>query len=147
MTIKERLNKELIQALKAKKREKAQVLRGLLASFKNAEIEKKGKLEDSQSIKLLRQELRQRKEAIREYKKGKREDLAEKELSEAKIIEKYLPEELSKEEIEKEVKKTIKETKATGQQDIGKVMGPVMARLKGRADGAKVNQIVSKLLT
>ncbi len=147
MTIKEEINQSLIKALKAKETEKVQTLRGLLASLKNAEIEAKGELKDDRVIEVLRKEVKQRKEAAVEYQKGNREDLVKKEKSELDIIEEYLPEEISDQKIETAVKEAIKKTGASSKQDIGKVMGVVMAKLKGQADGARVSQITSKLLS
>ena len=147
MNIKEEINNNLVKALKAKEREKASVLRGLLASLKNAEIEAKGELKNRQVIEVLQREVKQRKEAATDYKRGKREELAEKEEAEVKIIKEYLPAEISEEEIEAEVKKAIEETGASSKQDLGKAMGIVMAKLKGRVDGSKVKNTALKLLS
>ena len=146
MTIKEEINQSLIKALKAKETERVQTLRGLLASLKNAEIEAKGELKDDRVIEVLRREVKQRKEAAVEYQKGNREDLVKKEESELDIIKEYLPEEISDQKIEAAVKEAIEKTGASSKQDIGKVMGVVMAELKGQADGARVSQITAKLL-
>ena len=147
MNIKEEINNNLVKALKAKEREKASVLRGLLASLKNAEIEAKGELKNRQVIEVLQREVKQRKEAATDYKRGKREEIAEKEEAEVKIIKEYLPAEISEEEIEAEVKKAIEETGASSKQDLGKAMGIVMAKLKGRVDGSKVKNTALKLLS
>ncbi len=138
--LKKQIEQDFINALKAKD-ESLATLRMLKSAIKNAEIEKGEELKDEEIGQLLRKEKKQREESIKEFKKGKREDLAEKEQAEIKIIEKYLPELLSDEEIKKVVTAVISKVKAKGLQDMGKVMGKTMPQLKGKADGAKVSKI------
>ncbi len=147
MSIKEDLTEDMKKALKSGEQEKVQILRSLLSSVKNAEIDNKGKeLSKKDEIAALETELKQRKQAIKEYEKGDREDLAKQEKKEAQIIEKYLPEQLSEEEIQKEVKQVIDELGASSMNDMGQVMGTVISKLAGKADGSQVRSIVEQEL-
>lgn len=137
--------------LKAGKSFEAGVLRLIFSVFKNKEIEKKGKgqeaeLTDEEVVDILMKEAKKRKEAADVYKKGNREDLAEKEIKELEIIKKYLPEELGAEEIEKIIDKAIAATGAGSVKDIGKVMAEAMKELKGRADASAVGAMIKKKL-
>jgi len=125
---------------------KSDVLRMLKSSIKNAEIEKRKELLPEEIMAILSKEVKKRKEAAEMYKKGGRQDLAEKEESENEIINTYLPEKISEEEIRKVIIKTINETKPSGPADFGKVMGLVMAQLKNQVDGAMVSQITREEL-
>lgn len=143
----EKIKTDLNQALKAKKADEVSVLRFLLADLHNREIEKKGELSDEDVVAGLRKQVKVRKEAIEEFKKGEREDLARKESSEVKILSKYLPQMLSPEEVEKIVDTSIEKTGAKSAQDFGKVMGEVMKTLKGQAEGNLVAELVKKKLS
>lgn len=163
MTLKEKIEKDLKEALLRREELTVSVLRMLKSSLLNREKEKrnlvfkkdlsekeileKSKLTEEEILEVIRKEIKKRKEAIEEFKKGKREELVEKEEKEIKILEKYLPPSLTKEELEKIIKKKIKEVGAKSQKDIGKVMGEVMKEVKQRADGKEVLEIVKKILT
>lgn len=147
MNIKNQLKNDLIKALKEKNSDQAQLLRTLNASIKNAEIEKKSQLKETDLIKLLRREVKQRKDSINQYQKGNRKDLAQKEQNEIKIIEKYLPKMMSDDEVKKEVRAAIEKTGALQISDLGRVMAEVMGRLENRADGSQVSRIAKKLLS
>ncbi len=114
--------------------------------MKNARIDSEGELSPEQEMQVLLSAAKKRKEAIQAYKSGGREDLLEKELAELKIIEEFLPAQLSDEEIEKEVAAVIEQIGATGMKDLGRVMGEAMKKLKGKADGKKVQAIVRSKL-
>lgn len=149
MNLKEKLNEDMKQALRKKDVLKLSTIRLLLAAIKNLEIAK-GKdkeLKESDLMGALSVEAKKRKEAIAEYKQGKREDLVRKETKELEIIKEYLPEELSPEELERIIKETIEEVGAKALKDMGKVMGAVMGKVQGRADGKVVNQMVRERLT
>lgn len=147
MNIPEKLNEDMKTAMKEKNQLKLSTIRMVKASLKYAEIEKKDhKLEDADILQVLQKEAKKRREASEEFKKGNREELAQKELDELKVIEEYLPKQLSKEEIEIEVKKIISEIPEVDRVNMGKVMGKVMPAFKGRADGSLVNAIVKGLL-
>ncbi len=146
MSLKERFSSELKDSLKAGDRLKLSTIRLIMASLKNREIEKRGSLSEEEIIDLLVSLSKQRKESIEEFKKGGRQDLVDKETEELKIIEFYLPQQLTPEEIKKIIGETITETGASGPKDIGKVMKVLMPKVKGRADGKLVNEMVKELL-
>ncbi|MEK6689994.1 MAG: GatB/YqeY domain-containing protein [Nitrospirota bacterium] len=146
MSLKERFSSELKDSLKAGDRLKLSTIRLIMASLKNREIEKRGSLSEEEIIDLLVSLSKQRKESIEEFKKGGRQDLVDKETEELKIIESYLPQQLTPEEIKKIIGETITETGASGSKDIGKVMKVLMPKVKGRADGKLVNEMVKELL-
>lgn len=148
MNLKEKLSEDMKTALRKKDALKLSTIRLLLAAIKNLEIAK-GKdkeLKESDLLGALSAEAKKRKEAIEGYKRGKREELVEKETRELEIIKEYLPEELSPEELGRIVEETIEEIGAKDLKDMGKVMGAVMEKIKGRADGKVVNQMVRERL-
>jgi uncharacterized protein YqeY len=151
MSLKEKLNGDLKEAMKAGQEFEVGVFRFLLSSLHNKEIEKKGKglepeLSDEEVVEVLIREAKKRKESIEAYSKGNRSDLAEKETKELEIIKNYLPEELSGEEIEKVVKAAIEKTGAREVKDFGKVMAEAMRELKGKADASIISEVVKKNL-
>jgi len=111
------------------------------------DIEEKSKLSEEEVIEVISSEIKKRKESISAYEKGNRKDLVREEKRELEILKKYLPEQLSLKEIEKMAKEVIKDLKAKDIKDMGKVMKELMPRLKGRADGKLVSEIVKSLLT
>ena len=161
--MKEKIQNDLTQAIKTGDSFKLSVLRMVSAAIHNKEIEKRTKLsksgeispaeleekshlDDNEVLEVLTSETKKRKEAVAEYEKGGRSDLAEKEKAELEILKQYLPEELSDEELKKIAAEAIKEAGAQSQKDFGKVMSVLMPKIKGRADGAKAGQIVKELL-
>ena len=102
----------------------------------------KAELADQQIIEVIAGEIKKRKDSVLAYRQGNRQDLADKEANEIKILEKYLPAQLADEEVEKIIEEII----ASGASDFGKVMSQAMARVKGKADGSRVGEIVKKLL-
>lgn len=121
-------------------------LRLLLSEIRSAEKEKKAPLEEAEIIQIIKRQIKRRKEAIEQYAKAGRGDLADKEEREKEILEAYMPEQMSEEEIRKAVKTAISELQASSMADMGKVMGKVMADLAGKADGSVVNKIVKEEL-
>ena len=144
----EKIKNDLTAALKKEDKARASALRFLLADIQNKEIElkKRGKLSDEEVVAVIRRQVKQHQESIEAYQKGKREDLVKKEKDELAILKKYLPQAMPPQELEKIVKETIEATGASSPQDFGKVMGAVMAKVKGRADGKAVSEVVKKLL-
>lgn len=136
--------------MKAKAQDKLRVLRSLKAKLMEKEIserkEGEAKLSDEQAVDVLMKAAKQRKESIEQFEEGGREDLAENEKAELKIIETYLPEMMDEEEVRSIVKEKITAVGASGMQDMGKVMGPLMGQLKGKADGSLVSKIVKEEL-
>ncbi len=149
MLLKEKINSDLKEALKAGNAEKRDTLRFIVSAIKNAEIEKIKKeegLNDEEVIEVVSRQIKQRKDSVEQYKKGNRPDLAEKENKEIEILLKYLPKQLSEEEIRKEVKKTILQIGASS-ANFGKIMGEAMRNLKGKADGNAVKKILQEELS
>jgi hypothetical protein len=150
MSILSKVEQNLKMALKAKDKLLVSTLKFLLAQIRNKEIELRGtekKLTDEMVMGVIRQEIKKRKEAAILYRQGKREDLAEKEEDEFQILSKYLPQAFSAEKLAKIVQETIEQVKAKGPADFGKVMGAVMAKIKGQAEGSQVAEVVRKTLT
>ncbi len=147
MGLKEKIEADLKQALKAKNETAVSTLRLFLAALKNAEIEKlKKELTEEELQKLIRSEIKKRKEAAEDYGRGGRADLKVQEEAEVKILERYLPAGIGEEEIKKIILKMIAETKARGPEDFGRVMGRVMKEVGGRAEGSLVGRLVKESL-
>lgn len=144
--IAKRLAEDLKAAVKAKDRDRIGVLRLLLSALKNAELEEREELSEELELAVVAGHARRVKESITEFRKGGRPDLVEKEERELAIVTAYLPEQMSDEEIRREAAVVVAETGAAGPRDMGRVMGEMMRRFKGRVDGAAVNRIVSELL-
>lgn len=144
MPILEKINSDFTQALKEKRQDALSTLRLLLAAIKNERIKKMADLTDEDVIKIIKSEIKKRKESISEYEKGNRIDLAEKEKKELEFLNPYLPEQMSEDQIKDAVQKILETL--TDKENEGKVMGAVMAQLKGQADGALVKKVVSEFL-
>lgn len=126
---------------------KLSVLRMLLSAVKMFAIEKNVKeVADGDVLQILQRQIKQHRESIEQFEKGKRQDLADKERKELKILEIYMPEQMSEGELLEIVKSAIKDTGAATKADTGKVMKAVMEKAKGRADGKVINQLVAGLL-
>ena len=147
MTIKEKLQQDLKESLKKKDTIRLNTVRSIINAIKNKEIDLRKELTEDEIYGILNTLAKQRRESIEQYEKGGRQDLVEQEKRELEIILEYLPEQLSDEEIEKIVKETIEEVGASSIKDMGKVMKAVMPKVKGRADGKKVNEMVKKFLS
>ncbi|PLX41618.1 MAG: glutamyl-tRNA amidotransferase [Deltaproteobacteria bacterium] len=137
---------DTIKAMKAKEKLKVDTLRMVTAALQNKKIEKRDELTDDEVISVLMTLSKQRKDSIEQFKKGGRDDLADKESAELVIIQGYLPAQMSEEEVREVVKEVIAATGAASPGDMGKVMGQVMGRLKGKADGKMINAMVRELL-
>ena len=148
MGLREQLREDLKAAMRAQDATRRGTIRMLEAAIKNAEIEKRGQaLEDPDILAILQRQLKQRRDSIEQFERGGRKDLADIERAEIEVIQAYLPEQLSEDDIEAAAKRIIGQTGATGPGDRGKVMGPLMQELRGKADGSAVNSIVSRLLS
>lgn len=141
-----KLDQDLIQSLKEKNELKVSVIRLAKSAIKNAEISKKGKLEESEVIQILQKEAKKRRESITEFAKGSRQDLVDKEKAELDIVSAYLPEQLAEEEIRNIIKKTLSELQSEEKINPGKIMSKLMPQFKGKADGKLVSQIVQEEL-
>lgn len=140
------LQNDLREAQLARNEIKVSTLRLLLSEIKNAEIARGGSLTDTDVVSVTAREVKKRKEAAEGFRKGGREEQALKEESELKILEGYLPSKLSNEELTKLVQDSITEVGVNSLQDLGKVMGVVMSKVAGRADGGTVSALVKKML-
>ena len=147
MSLYEEINEHLKEALKSKKTDALNALRGLKAVIKNKEVELRRKLEDNEIIQLIAKQIKQRKESIAQFQKGNRPDLVEKEEKELKVLEQFMPPPLSEKELDIILQEIITETEAIGPQDMGKVMKIAMSRLSGRAEGKIISQKVRQFLT
>jgi uncharacterized protein YqeY len=158
---KQQIQNDLKEAMKSKDAFALDVLRMVLAAIKNKELEKRTKLSKSENVDKLDElsqlteeeligvvlsEAKKRKDAAAEFERGGRPELAEKELKEAELLKKYLPEQMSEDEIRKIVAEGIKNSGATSAKEIGKVMSAIMPQIKGKADGGLVNKIVKEEL-
>jgi uncharacterized protein YqeY len=143
----DRIKEDLIRSMKAKDGTRVSVLRLLLASIKNREIEKKEALTDEEVLAEIASAAKRRKESLEAFREGERQDLVEKEEAELVILEEYLPEQISEEEVRRTVQDVVAEVGAQSPSDLGKVMKELMPRLKGKADGKMVNQIVREILS
>lgn len=146
MNLQENLVLNLHNAMRANDDTSKRTIRMVLSAMKMAEIEKGQPLDDSGIMAILQKEIKVRKEAIQDAEKAKREDLVIEAKAELKVIEAFLPKQLSEIEIEELVKEAILETNASSPADLGKVMKAVMPKLQGRAAGDKISQIARKLL-
>lgn len=149
MSLKDRLWEDMKQAMKEKSAGKLRVsvIRLARAAIKNTEIAKGHELSDEETVEVLAREVKQRRDAIAEYQKVNREDVVKDLEAEIAILMEYLPQQLTADEIRALVQETVSAVGAKGPKDIGKVMAALMPKVKGRADGKQINQIVREELT
>ncbi|WPP42797.1 GatB/YqeY domain-containing protein [Paenibacillus hunanensis] len=146
MSLSERLNEDMKQAMRDKDKFKLSTIRMVRSTIQNQVIDLKRDLNDEEVLDILSREIKQRKDALQEFEKAGRDDLTTNLSAEIEIISQYLPAQLSEEEIKVIVQQTILETGASSKADMGKVMSALMPKVKGRADGKVVNQAVQQLL-
>ena len=149
MSLKEKITSDLKEAMKAGDTVRRDTLRLIDSAIKNVEIEKQKRetgLSDEEVLEVLGRAVKQRQDSIRQFEAGGRPDLAENEKVELEIIVPYLPAQLSPAEIEAEVAQVLATSENPTLADLGKIMGQVMARLKGKADGNLVREIVKSKL-
>ncbi len=162
MSLKETIQSKIKTAMQEKKTEELSVLRMVMASVFNKEKEKRAKfvkdgedeakldemskLTDEEVLEVISSEVKKRKDSIKQYEEGNRQDLADNEKKELEILMEYMPEQMPEDEVRKIISDKIQELGASGPQDTGKVMGAIMGQLKGKADGGMVNKIVGEEL-
>ena len=149
MTLAERIDSDLKDAMRAKDTTRLGVLRMLKSALKYAAIEKsgaEGELDDTESTQVIRKQVKQRQDSIESFEKGGRAELAEKEKSELAILNTYLPAAMSAEELSRIVRETIAEIGATSKAQMGAVMKALGAKVAGRADGKTLSQEVQRQL-
>lgn len=146
MSLKDQINEDMKTAMRAKDAERLGTIRLLNAAIKQKEVDERVTLDDAAVIAVIDKLLKQRKDSIEAFEKAGRQDLADKEKSEAVVLQAYLPARLSADEIAAEVKAIVAELDAKGPGDMGKVMGAVKARLAGKADMGAVSAAVKAAL-
>ena len=146
MSLKERVTDDMKAAMRAKDSERLGTIRLLTAAMKQKEVDERIELDDVAVIAILDKMLKQRKDSIEAFEKARRQDLADKESAEIKVLQAYLPARLSADEVAAEVTAIIAELGAKGPGDMGKVMGAVKLRLAGKADMGQVSAAVKAAL-
>ena len=146
-TLPEKIDGDLKAALKSGEKLKLETLRMVKSAFKYRQIEKGGSLSDEEAVAVLSTLSKQRRESVEQFRKGGREDLAQKEEAELQILKAYMPAELSPEELDRLIGQAIEDSGARGPADMGKVMKLLMPKVKGAADGKTVNEKVKAALS
>ncbi|MGJ0376421.1 GatB/YqeY domain-containing protein [Aliarcobacter cryaerophilus] len=147
MSLKEKLNEDLKQAMRDKEVIKRDSIRAINTMIKQIEVDERRVLDDAEVIKLVQRGIKQREEAISQYNAASRTDLVEKEQSQIDVFMIYLPKQLNDEELEAGMRDVIQEVKAESIKDMGKVMGAASKKFAGVADGKRINEMVKKLLS
>ena len=151
MSLKEKIGEDIKTAMKAKDKVRLQTVRSIKKAILEKEVELRPQGRDSltpeQEIELLSQQAKQRRDSIEQFKNAGRDDLADKESQELAVIETYLPKQATDEEIEAIIDEIIADSGASTLKDLGKVMGPAMKQLKGKADGKKIQALVKSKLS
>ena len=145
--LKKRLQNDLKTAMKEKDTFKRDVIRFVMSAIKQIEVDERKELSDADIEAILVKQIKQRNDAIAQFKEGGRDDLVEKNEKELTILKSYLPEPMSEEEVREVLKTIVAETGAEGMKDMGKVMGAAKAKIGSRAEGRLINQIAKELLS
>ena len=146
MTLRETINTEVKNAMKAKDTKKRDALRLLMSAFKQIEVDERKELSDDDVIKIIQTQVKRRNDAATQYRNAGREDLLQIELDEIAFYEVYLPAQLSDDELASELKEIISKVGASTPKDMGKVMGMASKVLAGKADGKRISECVKTLL-
>ena len=146
MSLKERITDDMKAAMRARDSERLGTIRLLTAAMKQKEVDERVELDDPMVIAIVDRMLKQRKDSIEAFEKAARQDLADKEIAEVKVLQAYLPARLSADEVATEVRAIVAELGARGPGDMGKVMGAVKTRLAGKADMGQVSAAVKAAL-
>ena len=147
MFLKERIQNEVKEAMKAKDTVRRDALRLLTSAFKQVEVDERIELDDEATLKIIQKQVKQRQDAAAQYKDAGREDLYDKEMAEIAIYEAYLPKQLDDADLETRIKEIITKVGAASMKDIGKVMGTASKELSGIADGKRINECAKALLS
>lgn len=142
----EKLEKDMITAMKEKDKDTLTVIRMIKASLKQEQIDHKREINDELLVDVVNKQIKMRKDSLVEFEKGNRQDLIDKTNQELKVLMAYLPEQLSTEEVIKIIDEIFEEVKPESQKDMGKIMGPAQAKLKGKADMKEVSNIIREKL-
>jgi len=144
---KEKIISEMVSAIKTKDKTRLSVIRMIKSALHNKEIDLKRELNETELLQVLSSIVKQRKDSIEQFKKGGRVDLVEKEEAELKVVQEFMPDQMSEDEIVSEIEKAIEEIGAVSVKEMGKVMKVLMPRLTGRADGKMVSEKVKAKLS
>ncbi len=144
--LKKRLQNDLKEAMKQKDTFKRDVIRFVMSAIKQIEVDERKELTDADIEAILVKQIKQRNDAIGQFKEGGRDDLVEKNEKELEILKSYLPEPMSEDEVRKILEEIIEETGAEGMKDMGKVMGAAKSKIGSRAEGRVINRIAKELL-
>lgn len=147
MSVLDQLNQDMKVAMKAKDKAKLKTIRMLKASLQNEKLAKQDDLTEQEELDILAREKKQRLDSLQEFKQAGRDDLVDEVEEELAIVAEYLPEPLSDNEVKEIIQSVIDSVDASGMQDMGKVMGAVMPKVKGRADGNFVSEVVKAKLS
>ncbi|WP_035211101.1 GatB/YqeY domain-containing protein [Alkalicoccus chagannorensis] len=141
------LNEDMKQAMRAKEKERLSVIRSVKSALQNEAIQAGHDLSEEEVLTVLNREMKQRRESLQEFSRADREDLASKTQREIDLLSRYLPEQMSDEELQAVIDEAVAESGASGRADMGRVMGLVMPRVKGKADGGLVRERVQQSLS
>ncbi|WP_345985033.1 GatB/YqeY domain-containing protein [Sulfurimonas sp. HSL-1656] len=147
MSLREQINNDIKEAMKAKDVERRDALRLLSSAMKQIEVDERKELSDDDVIAIIQKQIKQRNDAAGQYKAAGRDELYDKEMAEIAVYEVYLPAQLDDAELERAVKAIIAQTGAASMKDMGKVMGVASKELTGQADGKRISECVKKLLS
>ena len=142
----EKLEKDMIEAMKNKEKDRLTVIRMVKASLKQEQIDHKKEINEDLLIDVVNKQVKMRKDSIAEFTKANRDDLVQKNQEEIDVLMQYLPEQLSREEVEKILQEIFDVVKPEGQKDMGKIMKEATAKLKGKADMKEVSNIIREKL-
>ncbi len=146
MSLKTKLKDDLKIAMRAKEIVRRDCIRAINTMIKQIEVDERIELDDEAIIKLIQRGIKQREEAISQYKDASRDDLVQKEQEQVDVFKEYLPQQVSDEELELGMKEIISQVSATSMKDMGKVMGQATKKFAGVADGKRINEMTKKLL-
>ncbi|MBP2026326.1 uncharacterized protein YqeY [Acetoanaerobium pronyense] len=146
MTLKDTLMNDLKESMKNKDQVRKSVVTLVRSAIKQKEVDERVELSDDDILDVISKQLKQRKDALEEFKKLQRDDLVDETEKEISILMGYLPEQLTDEELHAIVSETINQVGATTMKDMGKIMGVVMPKVKGKADGKRINEIAKQIL-
>ena len=146
MTLRDRLEEDIRNSMRQRDKARVDALRFLKFAVQAVEKERRDTLDDSAMIEVVSKQVNDRRESVKAFRNGGRTELADREAADLAVLEEYLPPQLSREEIAELIREIIAEVGATGPRDRGKVMGRLMPQVRGRADGAEVNQLAGEIL-
>ena len=146
MSLKEQLLSDMKESMKAKDTVRLETVRSVISAVKNQEINTRKDVEEEEILTLVSREVKKRKEAAALYEQGNRPELKDKELQEMKILQTYLPEQVSEEDLRRRIQEVIAETGAEGMKDFGKIMKTLVPEFKGKADNALIKELANEYL-